>query len=470
MTVDRTLGLWWRRRGIQSRSTILATVVAFISALVLGVMTMVLVRVALDSSAQQAAALRAQDFAAQYASDVDSTKTEISAETNDGVLLQVFTQSGQVLAKSTSLNGYRPLTWFLNPGSQMYSEIKSTGLPDSFQYQIVAISAHSSSGPVTVVAAVSLEERDHTLHILLLALLGILPVALLLVALSTWLTVGRSLRIVNEIREQVEIIEANNISSRVPIPESTDEIAQLAHTMNTTLEMLEKSSVRQRQFVADASHELKSPLSSIRVALDISQLEGRPLDSAEFDRVSNEVDRMATLVSDLLILTRSDERLSDPHFVQVDLDDLIVKQVQRLRQESSLDIVANIEPVQVRGDKNQLDRICRNIADNARNFAFGTIRLTLRKVDASLALILIEDDGPGIPEKYREKVFERFSRLDAQRSRNTGGTGLGLAIVRDLVNAHGGRVSVGTSELGGASFQVLIPCNGQVAPIEVTHA
>ncbi|WP_406292090.1 sensor histidine kinase [Embleya sp. NBC_00896] len=284
------------------------------------------------------------------------------------------------------------------------------------------------------------------------------PILVVVVAGATYAFVGRALNPVEAIRRKVAGIGAARLGDRVPVPEARDEVARLAETMNAMLDRLEKQVDARRRFVADAGHELRSPLTTLRTGLEVlgtRRLAAR--DAGLVDLLTTEVERLDQLVDSLLLLARADEQELRPRLVDVDLDDLVDVERRRLAaQHPGLAVSAAITPVRVRGDADRLARVLRNLADNAAAHAAAGVRFTLRE-SAGHAIVEVEDDGPGVPIEDRERIFERFVRLDESRRRGSGGTGLGLAIVREVVAVHGGTVDVEAAPRGGAVFRVVLP-------------
>lgn len=278
------------------------------------------------------------------------------------------------------------------------------------------------------------------------------PIAVAAAALVTWLLAGRSLRPVAAITERTREIRSSTLHERVPVPPSHDEIAALATEMNTMLDRVQREDERRRQFVSDASHELRSPIATIR-----AQAEAALTDQAQADLASGvlaEAERMSILVDDLLSLARHDEQLAPPGQV-VDLDDLVYTDAARSRR-VPVD-VSNVSAGQVRGRTDELGRVVTHLLDNASRHAESRVIVALTTGDDGTVTLTVDDDGPGIAPNDRERVFERFVRLDDARSRDAGGAGLGLAVVHSVVRAVGGTISAGESPLGGARLQATFP-------------
>ncbi|MFE4669568.1 sensor histidine kinase [Streptomyces sp. NPDC056716] len=310
-------------------------------------------------------------------------------------------------------------------------------------------------GTFTVFAGAPLATEQSAVDTALKVMLVGFPLLLGIVGGVTWLVTRRALRPVEGIRrEMAEITASEDLTRRVPEPDTHDEIARLARTTNETLAALETSVDRQRRFVADASHELRSPIASLRTQLEVGAAHPELLDvpGAVADTV-----RLQHLAADLLLLARLDagERPLD---ARVDLAALAQEAaadrpgVRVMAQEP----VEPVEPVEVAGSRSQLERVLGNLLDNGRRHARSEVTVTVRGV-GDRAVVEVADDGDGVPEADRERIFERFVRLDDARSRDDGGAGLGLAIARDVAVRHGGTLTVATAPAGGALFTLRLP-------------
>ncbi|MEV1005911.1 HAMP domain-containing sensor histidine kinase [Streptomyces sp. NPDC049881] len=281
-----------------------------------------------------------------------------------------------------------------------------------------------------------------------------LPFVLLVVAGATWLLTRRAFRPVEGIRREMDAItHSGDLSRRVPQPATRDEIGRLATTTNETLAALESSVERQRRFVADASHELRSPIASLRTQLEVGQAHPELLDvpGAVQDTV-----RLQALAADLLLLARLDagER---PAGKPVRLGTLVADEVaQRVGDRHPVRVTGDGGDPVVTGSRTQLARVLGNLLDNAQRHAAGAVRVAVLRRDGA-AVVEVADDGAGVPEADRERIFERFVRLDDARSRDEGGAGLGLAIARDVAARHGGTLTVTTAPEGGALFTLRLP-------------
>jgi signal transduction histidine kinase len=313
-------------------------------------------------------------------------------------------------------------------------------------------SVTEEAGPYTVEVGASLEEVEDSTEALTTPLLAGVPLLLLLVGATTWIVAGRALAPVERIRREVEEITGDRLDRRVPEPGSRDEIARLARTMNQMLVRLETAATRQQQFVADASHELRSPLAGIRQAAEVSRAHPEALPSGELaDAVLQEAARLQRLVDQLLTLARTGAARPT---ADVDLDDLALAGARGIRG-CTVD-TTGIGPARVRGDATALTQVVRNLTDNAARHARTTVAVAVR-TRGDVAELVVDDDGPGIAPGERERVLERFVRLDEARARDAGGSGLGLAIVREIVTAAGGTVVISSAPLGGARVVVTFP-------------
>ena len=370
---------------------------------------------------------------------------------SDEQLVQVVTPAGAVVASSPNVAG-EPAVGRLAPG-QSASVITPL---DNDPFVAVAETAQTADGQrIVLVARALVDVLDTTTAITRLLIFGV-PVMVAVVALTTWFAVGRALRPVEAIRREVDEISAAQLHRRVPQPNTKDEIGRLAATMNRMLERLESARNSQRRFVSDASHELRSPITTIRHHSEVALAHPDRMTQSELaEVVLAEQQRMQKLVEDLLLLARADEHVPASR-AAVDVDDLVFEEADRLRSTTSKRVdTSGVGAARVRGDADALRRAVRNLGENAARHAKGRVEIAL--VDGGDDVVLsVDDDGPGIPESERDRVLQRFVRLDEARSRDDGGSGLGLSIVDEVVSAHGGTLSIGQSPLGGARVQVTL--------------
>jgi signal transduction histidine kinase len=324
-------------------------------------------------------------------------------------------------------------------------------------------------GTKTVLVVTDLKQIDDSLRILgRVALIGG-PLAVLLMAVATYGVVALTLRPVASLRHgAADITAAGLADQRLPVSSAQDEIHRLAVTLNAMLDRIDAATKHQRTFVGDAAHELRSPLASLRVQLEVAQRLGPAEDwPALVDDVLVDVGRLDRLVDDLLALARQDEaggtlRRHEP----VDVAELVGTVAAGYRHARVPVTVAASTRATVDGDPDGLRRVAVNLVDNAVRHARSevTVALETRTLAGRPTVTMhITDDGAGIPATERERVFDRFYRLAASRSRESGGTGLGLSIVRDIVRAHGGTVRLTSRPDGRAGLQATVILPGSAA-------
>jgi signal transduction histidine kinase len=375
---------------------------------------------------------------------------------DDDVVLQVLGPSGEVLSASPNAAG-RPALVRLAPGESR--EIDAPFDDDGFL--VVAAAAGRER---TVLVGHSLDGVGESTRALATLLAVGLPVLLLVVGATAWRLVGRALAPVDAIRAEVDTITGAQLHRRVPRPSSRDEVGRLADTMNRMLERLERARVRERRFVADASHELRSPIAAIRQHAEVALAHPGGTPAEELARTAHaESLRMQSLVDDLLLLAQADEQTLPLRRRPVDLDDLVLAEARRTRTGTfgpDADLLrvdaSGVSAARVDGDPAALRRVLHNLGDNAVRHAQHRVAFALFETDG-WAELHVDDDGPGVPAADRSRVFERFVRLDGSRGRAGGGSGLGLAIVAEIVATHGGTAVVDESPLGGARVTVRLP-------------
>ena len=320
---------------------------------------------------------------------------------------------------------------------------------ESADYRFAAVEVDvQDQGRLTVYAGASLDAEQGAVGTAQTVMLIGFPLLLGVVAAVTWLVTRRALRPVEGIRAEMAAITASeDLARRVPVPDTHDEVARLARTTNETLAALETSVERQRRFVADASHELRSPIASLRTQLEVAAAHPELLD---LDGAVEDTVRLQRLAADLLLLARLDagEGIGDR---RVDLGEL-AERCARGRDGVTVEAPA----VEVTGSRGQLERVLGNLLDNAQRHARAAVAVTVRR-EGEQAVVEVADDGSGVPAADRERVFERFVRLDEARGRDDGGAGLGLAIARDVAVRHGGTLTVRDAPAGGALFELRLP-------------
>lgn len=306
-------------------------------------------------------------------------------------------------------------------------------------YAVAGQRVTTPEGAAMLYARVPLTGTEQALQTLNGVLLPGVPALLILVAAMTWFSVNRALTPVAAIRAKLAHITARDLHERVPVPRSRDEIAALATTVNGTLDRLEASVETHKTFVADAAHELRSPIATLRARLELAE------PSELTAEALTDVARLQSLAADLLLLARLDAG-EPPRATDVDLGQVAMEESLRISRRPELDLDLDIEPdVVVRGSRGHLDRLVTNLVDNALRHASTRVVVRVR-TDGDQAVLQVHDDGPGIPPEQREAVFDRFTRLDEARARDAGGAGLGLSIARDIALLHDGTL---TAEDGG---------------------
>jgi signal transduction histidine kinase len=441
---------------VRVRTTVGAVLVAGLAMAVGALVLVAVLRDTLTREVEAAAQVRGQEVASLLASGA-AGRGPLAVDDPEESLIQVLDERGQVVAASANAEGLAALAR-LRPGESAEVEVPAGGTMEDGEFLAVATGAGTPSGGRTVVVARSTETvTEATAAVAGLLTVG-LPLLLAVVAGTTWVVVGRALAPVEAIRAEVDAISASALHRRVPDLPADDEIGRLARTMNRMLERLDRAQARQRRLVSDASHELRSPVAAIRQHAEVALAHPDRASAAELAATVLAEDlRLQRLAEDLSLLTRADERTLGLRRGPVDLYDLVFDEARRLRSVSGLRVdTTRVSAGRVGGDAAGLRRVLGNLGDNAARHAGAQVAFSVAEGDGVVRL-RVEDDGPGIPEPDRERVLERFVRLDDARTRDDGGSGLGLAIVAELVAAHGGTVAIAPSPLGGARLEVTLP-------------
>jgi signal transduction histidine kinase len=445
-----------RRLGVRLRSALAASVVVMVASLLAGGVLLITARTVLLNNVTAAATDRAAQVVTALGGG-DDLSALLRPSARERTVVQVIDAAGGVAAASGALAGEAPISALRPAAGQRVHEQHRLAFAHDELFRIVAVGVSTGTGLQTVLVGESLDTVDDGTEAVIAALLVGLPLLAVVVGAATFYFVGRTLHPVEAMRAQAASITSRNLHARLPVPAADDEVAALASTMNTMLDRIESASAAQRRFVADASHELRSPLATVQANADL--LEGAGLDEAparSVARIRRESARMARLVEDLLLLARvDDDRLRVRH-EDVDLDDLAYAERERIAlQHPGLTVDAEIAPLRVVGDADALQRVLRNLVDNAARHAAGTVTLRVHPANGAAELV-VANDGPPIPAADRDRIFDRFVRLDDSRSRAGGGTGLGLPIARDIVTAHGGTLTVDDLSTG-AAMRIRLP-------------
>jgi signal transduction histidine kinase len=448
---------------VRIRAAIAAALVVGTALAISGLATVTLLRGSLYANATNTAMAEALDLS--YFASKSGNLPQHLPISDEEMATQIVNPHGIVIASSRNVVGQAAMAT-LDPGRG-----KETSLPAvvlhvlphthvnlDLDSRFVVVATGLAAGPTqgTVLVANSLGAADHAVDLVALALVLAVPLLMLLVGFLVWWFMGRSLRTVELIRAEVAELSATDLSRRVSEPLTLDEVGRLARTMNAMLARLEYSNARQRQLVADVSHELRNPLASMRTQLEVA-VAHPGLDNVDLVQGAiAEVSRTSQLVEDLLTLARFDEHSAFVPLDDVDLDDVIFDIVDTMRASGTVQVSAlRVGAVRVVGDAEQLRRLVMNLATNATRHTRTKVSFELVARD-DYAYLSVGDDGQGVPPAEREHVFERFVRLDGARAHQSGGVGLGLAIVREIASAHGGVVWI-EDAAPGARFVVRLP-------------
>lgn len=453
------------RLSLRARLTAIATVVAVLGLTLGGIVMVISLQRALLASVDESARGDAGDIAAL----VDANRLTDPLPTFGAAVAQVVDGDGRVRASTPGGDRLAPIVGAedlaaVSAGEAV--EIDGTRLGDPAPYRVVGQRAGPPDDRQIVLVAVSLAEHRRGSKVVRTAVPLIGAGLTIGMAALTWFGVGRALRPVEQLRAGAAEITGTGGVGPLPVPGADDEIRRLAVTLNDMLARLEEASARQRTFVADAAHELRSPIAAMRTELEVALAHPDQVDPHETAREAlHEVGRMGRLVDDLLVLARADDRRHRPAHTEFDLRDCASAEAARAVSsragvgENTLRNVtvgvAEGAPVQVTGDRASLERAVRNLLENAVRHARTRVRVDVQRF-AHEAELTVEDDGPGVPVADRDRIFDRFARLDDARARDDGGTGLGLAIVREIARAHDGTVRVEDAR-PGARFVLRLP-------------
>jgi signal transduction histidine kinase len=430
----------WPALSLRARLTVLATVLVALALVAGTVLLVVALHRSLVAGLDESARQRAGDVATLVDTGQLSDPIPVAAGTP---LVQVVDADDRVRAASPGGDRLVPIlrprdVAAVRDGAVRTVDGSRLGL--SGQLRVIGEPAGTAEEPQTVLVAMALSEVESSVQVVRTALLIGAPLLVAGFAVVCWSLVGSALRPVAALRRGAEEITATRPAGRLPVPAAEDEVRRLAVTLNDMLDRLERSSARQRSFVADAAHELRSPLTAIRAQLEVAR--AHPGD-ADWSQTATDalvdVERLSRLVDDLLVLARIEDGGHRPRPESVDLgqiaDDVVARTVSDVALRRSGD-----DEVAVLGEVDALTRVVSNLVDNAARHARTGVTIDVRRQPGDGVRLTVADDGPGIPAEDRTRVFERFTRLDGARSRDAGGSGLGLSIVRELVRAYGGDV------------------------------
>ena len=441
-------------RSVRFRITLVAAVAVAALLVIAGAVLVLLQRDTLTASIDQTLTQRADDIVSLI--EEGGSPDEFAPGPDEG-FAQLVDANGAVVAATPNLADQPPLDIASGGGDLIQNLEVPTVDDDLFR----VLSRPVAGGVLHVGTTYEVVTESTTALVGSLAIT--IPVVVAILGVLVWWLVGRTLRPVEDIRSEVAAIGATDLRRRVPNPGTDDEIDRLANTMNEMLERLEGSLERQQRFVADASHELRGPLTRLRAELELGLSSGS--DQAASDQLGSLLDEvlgMQEMVEDLLFLAQSDAGKTDQTRAAIDLDDLVLREGRRIAGNGLVEVnLSAVSGAHLVGNRSQLSRAVKNLLDNAERHAAGTVGVGLEERDG-FACLTVEDDGPGIPLSGVEQIFERFGRLDLARAAGTGGSGLGLAIARDIAVRHGGSLVVVNPGEAGARFEMTLPLGGSI--------
>lgn len=319
---------------------------------------------------------------------------------------------------------------------------------------IASRTVSTPDGTRTVLAVSRLGSITRSVDLVVDSLIIGAPLLTMFVGVLTWFAVDRTLRPIEAIRRRAEAISHSTLDERLPPPRTGDEVARLTTTLNEMLDRLDEGARRQREFVSDASHELRTPLAAIRADLEVSLGRRNGTDWPDLaHRLLADHRRIERLTGDLLLLARLEDARGAGAAEPVRLDEIVAGELGTVQRAA---LTVELAPLEVTGVVPELVRLARNLLENADRYAVSRVEVRVAR-DGDHAVLTVDDDGPGVPAAQRDRVFDRFFRLDSSRARASGGAGLGLAMVRRIALGHGGEVAIGTTPLGGARFEVRLP-------------
>jgi heavy metal sensor kinase len=343
--------------------------------------------------------------------------------------------------------------------------VEADDLDDRHRLALRRITIPGFNVDYIVVAGSSLEPTDEELESLRGILAYLVPLALVVAGIGGWFLAGRSLSPVVAMADRARQIGVENLGERLPVANPRDELGKLAETFNGLLSRLEASLMQQRQFMADASHELRTPVTTARTAASVALQQPRR-DEGDYretlDVIENEMTRLSRIVDDMFTLARADAGSYPVRPTPMYLDEVFDEVVRGSRVVASTRRITIADtaarPASFTGDEDLIRRLILNVLDNAVRYApsNSVIRAALDRAGDHYAIV-ISDDGPGIPAEVQPRIFERFYRVDAARSRPDGGAGLGLALARWIARVHGGDVVLASSSSLGSTFLITLP-------------
>ena len=359
---------------------------------------------------------------------------------------QILAPSGRVLASTLEPGAGAAL----NPAEAKRATAETVTI-DGEQVPGIEGEARILARPVSkviVVAGTSTDDRRETLTGLAGTFVVGAPIALLLASGLSYLLAGRALAPVEAMRRRAAQVTLEHSGERLPLPEADDEIRHLGETLNEMLDRIESSLEREREFVADASHELRTPMAILRTEIELAGHEGRSVEElrAALSSAGEEVDRLSRLAEDLLVLARSDQGQLPLRREPVDIRVLLERVQERFARrakDAGRELAVDARASSANVDPMRLEQALSNLVDNALRHGAGEVRLSAWR-NGERALFEVSDEGPGFPPEFANRAFERFTRPD--HARTGGGAGLGLAIARAIAEAHGGEAAASNGD------------------------
>jgi len=454
---------------IKARLTLLYLTLFAVIVAAWSVFVVVLVRADLYGGIDRALESRASQIALALSSPDPGKFTDVSGSTLEGVApteatAQLLDGSGAVIESSGDTISAGPLV----PAS-LIARVARTGtgqfttIPADSGERFRVLAARVPGSQRLLVVGTSTENADASVQRLMLIMLLTGPLVLLGAGGAGWLFARRALAPVAHMTSIADGVGIEALGDRVPVPPGRDELSALAETLNHMLGRLESGVRAKRRLVADASHELQTPLAVMRTELDVALAAGRldPEAIEVLESAREETDRMARIVRNLLTLARFDEGTLQLLRQPVELRALatdVVGSLTTLAHERDVTVSVNGEPAEVPADPEYVRTALVNLVENAIKYGGAGATVTVEVADADGgASVSVADDGPGIPDDALPHIFDRFYRADRSRSADAGGSGLGLAIGCEIAEAHGGRLDVESSVPGGTRFTLTLP-------------
>jgi signal transduction histidine kinase len=449
---------------LRARATIYGTLVFAVLLTIGSVLLVSTLEARLTEAADQLSRSRVDDLLTLARS---GDLPRIMRNIDDNGVAQVVAADGSVLSASPNIAG-GPAIARLHPGRR--AETSTFQAPDDKEtetYRFWYAAGPTPSGTATVYVGNSLESVSEASAVLRRALWVGVPVVVLLLGVVMWLLVGRAIGRLDRIRAEVDQISDANLDARVAGDGVADEVGRLAATMNAMLERLDAAAQRQREFVADVSHDLQSPLSAQRVALEVALARPGAIDADRLrDEVLGATADMERLVSDLLMVARIDAATTSVPAL-MDLDILVLEEAARARTSAKVKIETTaVSAAPAYANPDDIRRVARNLLDNAVAHARSRVVLTVDIADnlvpdgagngvGSWARLVVADDGPGVPVNDQDRIFDRFYRAESARPRD-GGNGLGLPIARGLAERNEGLLDL-VEAPAGTAIRLLLP-------------